>query len=252
MRVLILLPMLLFAGGTTPEPRFRITPAQISVGTSYSGADVRIEGAADAGSNIIITVTGSDREEQFNHKARYGPIWASGGRLRISGVPSLFLRFSSAPVDSLLGPDTVRQMGLDTASLAARMHIEPRPRDRRAEDAIRRDYLALKTADRVYRIDEPGVQTGSRFSLRFHWPRKAPPGVYQVHVYEIRDRTVVRESSMPYSVVRTGFPAWLAGLAESRASLYGLVAVLIGALAGFGIDFLTTCLLGKKKRAVAH
>jgi hypothetical protein len=30
------------------------------------------------------------------------------------------------------------------------------------------------------------------------------------------------------------------------------VAVLVATLAGFGIDFLTTCLLGKKKRTAAH
>ena len=35
------------------------------------------------------------------------------------------------------------------------------------------------------------------------------------------------------------------------APLYGVVAVLIGALAGFGIDRLATLLFGKK-RTVAH
>jgi hypothetical protein len=49
--------------------------------------------------------------------------------------------------------------------------------------------------------------------------------------------------------VRTGFPAWIAELAENRASLYGVAAVLIGALAGFGIDFITTRVFGRKRRA---
>ena len=57
---------------------------------------------------------------------------------------------------------------------------------------------------------------------------------------------------MPIEVVRTGFPAWLAGLAQNQSSLYGLIAVITGVLAGFGIDFLTTRLFGRKRGASAH
>ncbi len=97
------------------------------------------------------------------------------------------------------------------------------------------------------------VESGGHapFSLAFRWPKKAPPGNYEVRVYEVVGGAVVRDASVPFSVVRTGFPAWLSALAENRAPLYGATAVLVAVLAGFGIDLLTTRIFGKK-RAVSH
>ena len=257
MKYLALWPLLLFAGDVPrAESQLRVVPPQIAVGAFYNGADVRIEGTADAGSRVIVTITGSDREEHFKRKERFGPIWLSAEKLRISGVPSLFLRFATAPVAGLLRPDAIARLRLDAASLQARMQIEPPPRDRRDDSAIRSGYFSLKAAEGIYRFGDGGVVARAAgdcapFTLAFRWPKNAPPGTYQVHVYEVRDGSVVHESSAPFSVVRTGFPAWLAVLAERRASLYGVVAVLFGALAGFGIDFLTSCIFGKK-RTVSH
>jgi len=241
----------LLHAGTLPErPPCRVTPRLIQVGAFYDGADLRIEGVAAPGARVIVTVTGPDREEAFNRKARFGPVWLNAGKVRISGAPSLFLRFSSQPASGLAP-------GFDEASLAARLHLSPASPDRRADASLRADYLALKKADGVYAFHESGVTlaapgpAGAPYNVRFRWPKKAPPAEYRVHVFEVRPGEPMAESVYPLLVVRTGFPAWLAGMAENRASLYGITAVLIGALAGFGIDFLTTRLFGRK-RSVVH
>ena len=255
--IAILLAALLFAAGTPREPlTCKVTPEAVQVGLFYNGANLRVEGVAAAGSKVIVTVVGSDREERFNRKARFGPVWISSGRVKISGVPSLFLRFSTEPVAAMLSCEAIARRRLDEASLMARMHIEPRSRDDRGDAAIRGDYLALKRSEGGYSFGNSGVvmdQAGEcrRFALEFRWPKRAPPAKYEVRVYEVAGGEVVREVAVPLPVVRTGFPAWMAGLAENRASLYGLTAILFGALAGFGIDFLTTRIFGKK-RAAGH
>jgi uncharacterized protein (TIGR02186 family) len=254
MKLALVFPLLLYGGGVAPAPlSCRITPRQIEVGAFYSGADVKIEGAVAAGSKVIVTVTGSERPEVFNRKGRLGPIWLTAGRVRISGVPSLYLRFSTEPIASLLRPETIARYGLDEASLKARMRIEPAEH---GNDAIRSEYLALKRDRKTYALAERGVNMGEAagctpFAVALRWPAKAPPGTYQVRVYEVKQGAVVNEISMPFGVVRSGFPAWLAVLSENNAPVYGLTAVLVGAFAGFGIDFMTTRIFGKK-RAVSH
>jgi hypothetical protein len=245
-------------GGTqAPAGPPRIAPPEIQVGAFYRGADVTITGEVAAGAGAIVAITGPDLDERFNRKVRLGPIWVSGGRLHVSGSPSLLLRFSSAPVAGLLSRETIDRLRLDSASVQARIRIDPPARDGRGDAELRRDYLALKRGAGAYRFEDSGIVMGEGaecvpLTLRFRWPKKAPPGTYEVRLYETRDGSVVRQSSAQFPVVRTGFPAWLAGMAEDRASLYGITAVVAGTLAGFGIDFLTTLLFGKKKRAAAH
>lgn len=250
---LLFFAALAFAGKEPERPlAAKISPQRIEVGAFYDGALVTVEGVARAGSKIIVTVVGSEAEERFNRKGRFGPIWLNSGRVRISGMPSLFLRFSAAPVASILSRECLARHGLDMDSRMKRMRAEPLTGD----GQIRADYLALKLEDGSYVFGDSGVHMtesagAAAFTLRFQWPKKAPPARYEVHVYEARDGAVVREFSMPLEVVRTGFPAWLAEVAQDRPALYGMAAVLTAAFAGFGIDLLTRRLFGRKRRA-AH
>jgi hypothetical protein len=246
------------AGGVAPPALIRIvSPRVIEVGAFYEGANVRVEGVAPPGSQMIVTVTGSERPESFNRKARFGPIWLNAGKVRISGAPSLFLRFSAGPVLVHRDRECMAGRELDEAAVRQRIHIGPAPPDPRTAAALGSDYLALKQSDGVYSFTSAGIVMGSPeaggtpYTLRFRWPKKAPPGEYYIHAYSIRNGAVESQAEAIIPVVRAGFPAWLAGLAENHAPLYGITAVLIGALAGFGIDFLSTRLFGKKRR-VGH
>ncbi|MGP8242979.1 MAG: TIGR02186 family protein [Bryobacteraceae bacterium] len=252
-----LIPALLLAAGMPPEPlTCTVAPRIVQVGAFYSGANIRVEGRATAGSKLVLTVTGSDREERFSRKARFGPIWLNASKVRISGAPSLFLRFSTGPVAAILSPGAIVQNGLDEKSLVARMRIEPQSPDRRDDDAVRSDFVALMKSRGTYVFGGGGIAMrdlgdSASFSLDLHWPKRAPPATYQVMVYEVVQGAVVGKASASLSVVATGFPAWLAAMAANRASVYGVVAVLIGGLAGFGIDRLATLLFGKA-RSVDH
>lgn len=246
------------AGGVAPPALIRdVSPKVIEVGAFYEGANVRVEGVAPPGSQMIVTVTGSERPEAFNRKARFGPIWLNAGKVRISGAPSLFLRFSAGRVLVQQDRECMAGRELDQAAVTERIHIDPVPPDSRTAAALRADYLALKQGDGVYLFTNSGIAAGPPqadgvpYTLRFRWPKKAPPGEYYIHAYAVRNGAVESQASAAIPVVRAGFPAWLAGLAENQASLYGITAVLIGALAGFGIDFLSTRLFGKK-RPVGH
>lgn len=257
---MIILPVLaaMLYGGVIPrEPlECKVSPQAIAVGAFYNGVDVAVECGVASGSGAIVTVTGSESEAVFNKKARLGPIWVNSGKVRISGAPSLFLRFSSGPIATLLRPDLIAEYRLDEASLIHAMRTEPRSKDEQGEGALRANYLSLKKSDGSYILgaEEICLSTttrGASFALHFRWPKQAPPGPYTVHIYEVNGAAVTRQAEIAIPVARTGFPAWLAALAGNHASWYGATAVVTGVLAGFGIDFLTTLLFGKK-RAVSH
>jgi Putative transmembrane protein (Alph_Pro_TM) len=113
------------------------------------------------------------------------------------------------------------------------------------QELIRNSYLALKSAEGSYQTHPHAVRMadsaagGRGYSLELDWPRKAPPGAYEVEVLACRNQAVVARASALLQVVEVGFPAQLAALAAVHPWGYGGMAVLVAVVAGFTIDTLT-------------
>ncbi len=226
-------------------PTVKLTPEVIRMGAFYSGEWMRISGLASPGSKVIVVLRGPRTEEVFNRKGRVGPIWINVGKVHISGVPSLFLCYSSEPVERLLGQAEIERRQLDDSAIERQMIVTPKEMD---HPDVRTNYIELKTEDNVYRVISNGLKMGTPtpegvpYSVQLHWPRRAPPDHYEVRVYECRDGSLVGRTTAQLDVVKIGFPATMAALATSHPSAYGIGAVLIAALAGFGMDFLVSLL----------
>ncbi len=226
-------------------PTVKLTPEVIRMGAFYSGEWMRISGLASPGSKVIVVLRGPRTEEVFNRKGRVGPIWINVGKVHISGVPSLFLCYSSEPVERLLGRDEIERRQLDDSAIERQMIVTPKEMD---HPDVRTNYIELKTEDNVYRVISNGLKMGAStpegvpYSVQLHWPRRAPPARYEIRVYECRDGNLVGRTTAQLDVIKIGFPATMAALATSHPSAYGIGAVLIAALAGFGMDFLVSLL----------
>ena len=247
---------LVSAPGMAPGKRsLEVTPEPVNMGAFYSGVRMRIGGAAEAGAKVVVVVRGGDKEETFNKKVRAGPIWISSGKVHISGAPSLFLSFSPEPVSAFLDTAVIQEYQLDEAAIKNQMHIDAGG-DEVDEDVMRDNYLALKIEQGIYQVVNGGITWGTPegslvpYSVEFDWPKTAPPAVYEVKAYECRDGKVVRETSAPLNVVKVGFPVEISRLAMEKSPQYGMIAVLMAVMAGFGIDFLVSRLFGRKRRVV--
>jgi uncharacterized protein (TIGR02186 family) len=225
----------LFGPAFAAGPSVKLTPEIIRMGAFYSGEWMRISGTVAPGSKVIVLLRGPRTEEVFNRKGRVGPIWINTGKVHISGVPSLFLCYSSEPVNRLLHRDEIERRQLDDQAILRQMVVTPKEMD---HATVRADFIALKTGENVYRMISGGVKMGAAgaagvpYSVDFHWPRKAPPAHYEVRVYECRDGALVGRTTAALDVIEIGFPAMMVALATEHASLYGRGAVLIAALGG--------------------
>lgn len=260
---LLALTFLLLAGirpGTAEEvaqdgrhPTIRISPATIEKNAFYNGCRVRIEGTVGSGSKAVIAIRGPEHADTFTKKVHLGPIWLNSGKVNISGVPTVFLCFSAEPLDRMLDRKSIDQYELDGEAIAWRMKFEPDqgPKD----DFVGANYLALRIRQGRYRFGHGEISMGASdgastaFSLEFEWPKTAPSAPYEVWLYEVREGAVVGVASIPLEVKRVGFPAWIAKLANNHSSQYGILAVVIAAMAGFGIDLIAVRLFGKRRGA---
>lgn len=246
--------LLLFAAWypARAESGLKLTPERIEMGAFYSGAQLRVEGTARPDSKVVLVVKGANVTEVFNKKGRVGPIWINSGKVHISGVPSLFLSFSAEPVHQFLNREHISRHQLDFEAIKAQMRIEP---EQESLALIRTHYLTLKTEEGRYRVATDAIKYGAPtangvpFSADIDWSKKISPGIYEIRAYECLGGAVLREMAVPLEVVEIGFPAFMSALSKNHPTIYGILAVVMAMLAGFGIDFLVSRFRGKKPAA---
>jgi uncharacterized protein (TIGR02186 family) len=249
----LVLALVVQATAALEPSNVKLTPSTVELGTFYGGTKVHVAGTAAVGSKIIVVVRGPSAAEVFNKVGRVGPIWVNTGKVSISGVPSLLLIASSEPLNSCLSSTAIDQYQLDLGSLKKHMHIETKAPGR---ERVADDFLAFKAHQGNYRFNSVSVQMGAptqqgvTYSLDFDMPKTAGPGKYQVSVLECGNGAVVNKADVDLAVVEVGFPALIARLARDRASLYGIISVIIAMVAGFGIDFIASRLF--KRKVAAH
>jgi hypothetical protein len=254
----LLISALLRAGAPAlaQSSRVRVTPQTICIGAFYGGATVRVEGATGQGNQVIIMVRSANATQAFKQARRFGPIWFNAGKVTVSGVPSLWLVFSSVPVADCLPRAVIDQYALDRPAIQKQMRIDcPPPACTQVAD----DYLAYKASQGSYRLvsgafrlappGPPGASSPS-YRLEFELPRCAAPGQYQIRVLECRGGEVVATSEIPLHVAQVGLPARISWLASQHASSYGVLSILLALAAGLGIDFLAAHCF--ERRAAGH
>ncbi len=242
-----------------PPVTLKLSPETIKMGAFYDGARLRMEGTAPSGSKVMIVLRGVSKDEVFNKKDRVGPIWINVDKVHVTGPPSLFLRFSSEDVHTFLDRQTIEAYALDELSIRNRMHIrtEHGVRDPEALKVIGDQYLDLKKKEGSYRRIADRVHVAeigngeARFTLEIGWPKLATPGSYQVEVYACRDDRIIGQSGAALQLVEVGFPAFMANAAREHPYGYGILAVILAVIAGFGIDALAVLVGGSKKRIPA-
>ena len=249
------------ASAEVPPPvTLKLTPETIEMGAFYNSVRLRMEGTAPSGSKVMVVLRGATKDEVFNKKDRVGPIWVNVDKVHVSGPPSLFLRFSSEDVHTFLDRQAIDAYALDELSIRNRMRIrtEHGLRDPEALKAIGDHYIDLKKKDGSYRrianrvrVDEIG-NGEARYTLEFGWPKLATPGSYQVEVYACRDGLIVGQSGTIMQLNEVGFPAFMSNAAREHPYGYGLLAVILAIIAGFGIDALAVLLGGAKKHIPAE
>ena len=251
LKAVLLWSALALSAAETAVPDVRLAPADIQMDAFYSGVNVRLQGHVPNGSTVLVVVRGGDRDETFFRKHRLGPIWINSGRVRVSRVPSLFLRLSQGPVRDFLSREALDRHQLDETAIVNQMRMEP------LEDAevVLQSWLTLKAQEGTYalirdaiRMGEPGPDS-TAFVGAFHWPKKAPAGTYDVRVYACQQDSIVAMTQVDLWVHEVGFPARLSAMALDHSLLYAILCVVVAAIAGFGLDSLVAVVFNSKASA---
>ncbi|MEJ2679339.1 MAG: TIGR02186 family protein, partial [Gemmatimonadota bacterium] len=205
-----------------------VDPAEVPAGMFYSGATVHVSAVVPMGTAVAMVCAGTSHPLELKKKGKaLGVIWMNVADVSFGEVPDLYLLHTSAPLDELAAPGTLRDLEVGYDALEARS--EPGP----GAEALFGELTRLKRRDGLWVEREgaitlqPAADGMALATTDFVLPAKAPPGTYRVLVYTFRDNAGVMVGEGQVQVRQVGLAGFIATLSSERGLLYGVLAALV-------------------------
>ncbi len=204
----------------------------IAITAGFAGTDVLLFGATEGEGEVVVVLRGPDHPVIVRRKSRVAGIWINTERVSFSGAPSFYRVASSHPLDEVTTPAlrSRHQIGVDQLRLVPERNLS-----RGVLVDFRDGLLRNKEREDLYSTEIGKVSfLGPRlFRTRIYLPANVPPGSYTVEVLLVRNRQVVAAQTTPMFVSKVGIGADVFDFAHRYAAVYGLLAVLMAAFAGW-------------------
>ncbi len=234
-RTLWVLGSLLGAGMASASPiTAELSTDRVEISTGFTGASVLVFGATqnplggDPPEDLIVVATGPTQGVVVRRKINVLGIWLNGPSTRFPEVPGFYALAGTRRVWEILPEEERRQYRLGFDNLRLRNEGNRNP-------AFRAALLELKQADgRWQEYASPVSRAGERlFSARIAFPDTVQTGDYQIEVLLVRENRVIARQELSLRVERVGTAAEIASLARGQPLLYGVLCIVLAALAGW-------------------
>lgn len=243
MRPLLFVVTLLLAVPAIAETQLisDISQSRIDIEYSFAGANLLVFGAVqypggrtpgDA-PEIAIVVRGPAEPITVRRKARIAGIWLNTAKVRYESAPGFYAVASSAPVRDMLDETTaaIYEIGLD--------HLQLSPASTNAPEdvqAFEAGLLASRKRTGLYAENSRGVSivANTLYSARIAIPSAVPVGDYDAQIFLIRQGKVIATTNRRIMIGKSGFERAVYIAAQDHSLAYGLTAVMVALLAGWG------------------
>ena len=223
-----------FAATGANELQVTLRPNEILMGATYNGQSVAVSGTIPADTAPIIRVTGHLQESKLKKKGRaLGILWMNQGAVEISNVPSVFLLYLPEGTQTSPMGGSPPELGME--AIRKQAHIESEEGD---SAALFEEFVKLKEKAGLYATTWDAIsypkksKAGKSFDCTVSLPSNLRQGTYQVEVFAVKDGRIVSRVARELVAREVGMPAFISSLAFQHGTLYGVLAVLVAAIAG--------------------
>ncbi len=241
---LLLAPLLIGAAAPKPVLVPDVSQRDIEIAYSFTGAELllfgailypggRVPGPDDKPADIVVVVKGPVQGVLVREKEQVAGIWVNASRMRYRSAPSFYGIASSRPIGRLVDDRTRAIYELGLSSLQLSPASGALPADQSRFDA---GLVDLKRRAGLY-YEAPGaveITDGVLYRARINIPARVPVGRFTAETFLISDGRVLAAAVREIDIRKSGFERFVARAAERHSILYGLVAVSLSVLFGWG------------------
>ena len=242
-RLALLLAAPLVMGQAKPVLVPDVSQRDIEIKYSFTGAELLLFGAIlypggrlpEPGhrTDVAIVLKGPAQSIIIREKEKVAGIWVNAEALRYRSAPSFYAIASSRPIAALVDARTraIYELGLDSLQLSPASAAPSAVQDRFTRGLVeqrRRTGLFVEAPRAVE------ITGGVLYRARLTIPARVPTGRFTAETFLIRDGRVLAAAVRDIDVRKTGFERFVTRAADRHAILYGLTAVALSALLGWG------------------
>ena len=209
-----------------------LTSHLVAITTGFTGASVVLFGATDGRGDVVVVVSGPDREMTVRRKSRIAGIWVNTESMTFANLPSFYAVAASRPLEAIVSPATAALYRLGVANLKMEPETTAPPDvvDAFRAALVRTQQQAALFAGTVLKVNFLGERL---FRTTIAFPANVPTGTYLVEVFLVRDKDVVSGQTTPLVVSKVGVDAAVYAFSNRQPGFYGAIAVLTAMVAGW-------------------
>lgn len=218
-----------------------VSSRAIDIQYSFTGEELLLFGAIlypgqrlpDQRADIVVVLKGPVRPIILREKRRVAGIWVNANSLRLRTSPGFYAIGSSRPIDKLVDERTaaIFELGLANLSMSPSGFSEAQKLERfeaGLTDLYRRSGLFFENPAAVE------ITEGVLYRARIPVPARVPVGTYRAETYLISRGRVLAVASRDVQIRKAGFERFVALAAQRHGFLYGLSAVFLSLILGYG------------------
>lgn len=214
---------------------------RVSITADFVGSEILVYGAVkrDApppeGSplEVIVTVEGPAAPVTVRRKERVAGIWINNASIRVDSAPSFFAIATTGPLNHILSDTENLRYDITIERVIRAVGITAEA-DKAGEFLLA--LLRVRTQEDRFRVLEGKVELteDTLFRTDVELPANLIEGEYKVRIFLLRDRKVVAHQERLVGVRKVGLERFIFNLAHQQPLLYGLLSLLLAAVAGWG------------------
>lgn len=217
-----------------------ISQSRIDIVYTFKGTELLVFGAIqyprgsvpDERPGLAIVVRGPAEPITLRKKARVAGIWINTASVRFETAPGFYAVATSAPIKTLVDERNaaIWEIGVDYLQLSPSSGGGP------DADEFTHGLTSLRRRTGLWSEQEGRIRITQNilYQARIAIPSAVPVGAYTAEIYLIRHSRVIARAAVPIVIDKSGFERWVYVAAQDHGLIYGVVAVGLALLAGWG------------------
>jgi uncharacterized protein (TIGR02186 family) len=233
---LLLVALASGAGPASPaEPvRADLSDHVVAITTGFTGTSLVLFGERQEPGEIVIVVRGPAAQAVVRRRHHVLGFWLNTEGAVFDDVPAFYATISNRPLDQITTEAVLRlhRIGIENLHplLPYRSDLNAKREAEYRAALVRRQAREGRFVEKVGTIAFLGDHL---FRTTVSFPSNVPVGLYSVEIFLFHDGALVAGQTVPLTVTEAGVDSNVSQFAQGEALIYGLIAVVVTAMAGW-------------------